>query len=132
MKIPERTLTFKVQDNQYEVQYPNTGQLVDMQSLKHTLSSGQYRNLSNSDTNADLNARFVIDMISFFTYCVPNLRKDLAITSYSELDVIKTKKLLAIYVKQIYPWLAEWEKFFNADEEEVADKEGSKEDKERK
>jgi hypothetical protein len=56
-------------------------------------------------------------MIAFLSTCCPEMRKDLKVNTFSELDMLASKKLLNIYIKTILPWLTEWEILLNTDED---------------
>lgn len=115
--LPTKQLTFKVGENEYTTKFPNNGQLMQMQSLKHSLTGGQYNSFVAGLTVADQTERFAADMTAFFITCVPDMKKDLKIESFSQIEAMDRKLLLQVYVKQVLPWLTAWEDWLNSDEE---------------
>lgn len=115
--MPSRSLTFKIEDNDYKSSYPNNGELMQIQSLKHSLSGDKYNEWVQGVTTADQQARFTADMIAFFMVCCPQLKADMKVDAFSSLDAVTNKKLLTVYMKIIFPWLAAWETFLNTDDE---------------
>jgi hypothetical protein len=118
-KLPERKKTFKIGDNSYTVDFPSTGGLIEIESLKAQLSRNNYSGISEQGTIMSNYSRFLIDMISTFTVLFPQLKKDMNVKSISELHPIDSKKLLQIYLKEVLVWLNEWYEVLNADDEEI-------------
>lgn len=112
-KLPAREITFKVDENSYTIKYPNTGAFLQIETLKSTLRG----NNSLPETTSGQLAYFTADMIAFLSTCCPEMRKDLKVNTFSELDMLASKKLLNIYIKTILPWLTEWEILLNTDED---------------
>lgn len=118
-QLPERKKTFKIEGHSYEVEFPTTGGLMDIEIIKAQLSRGQYNNIADSGTAAGAYSRYLIDMIAVFTILFPDLKKDMNVKSISEIDPLASKKLLNIYIKKVMPWLNEWFELLNADDEEI-------------
>lgn len=116
-KMPERKKTFKIKENSYEVEFPNTGGLMEIEILKTQLARGQYNELSNAGTVNSNYSRFIIDMIATFTVLFPQLKKDMNVKTISELKVEDSKILLQIYLKEVFPWIQEWMNLLNEDSE---------------
>lgn len=116
-KLPSKNISFRIGDNTYDVKYPNTGQMLQIESLKFALTQNGYNSLVGGDTTASQIARFTTDMIAFFTTCCPKLKKDLNVDTFSELEATSSKKLLQVYIKSIIPWLTEWEIILNTDDD---------------
>lgn len=110
MNIPDRKKVIKVKEKNYTLQV-NTGSFIDIELTKVRLTDGQYNQLSKSSEG--LMAKFHIDMIAAFTVLSPDLKKDLSIGSFSELDPVDGKYLLDIYLKEVMPWLNDWIVFQN-------------------
>jgi len=51
-KTPSRILKIKFQDNDFEITFPNVGQIIDIETRKTLFSSGQYENLRKNDSIA--------------------------------------------------------------------------------
>ncbi len=121
-KVPTKILSIKVDENTYQISYPNTGQQLQIEDLKRSLAKN-YDALVVGSTLASQNAVYTIDMIAFLSVCCPKLKADLKVSTFSELEAIVNKKLLTIYIKEIYPWLQAWEIFLNTDDQEEEKKE---------
>lgn len=117
MTLPSKSITFKVQENEYTVNYPNNGQLIEIESMKARLTGDSYNAISQGETTAAQFARFTVDMIAFFSTCCPNMKKQLNVATFSELDALSSKKLLNVYIKTILPWMMDWEKVLNTEDE---------------
>jgi hypothetical protein len=116
--LPSKTITFKVLENSYTVPYPNNGQLLDIESTKSLLTRQQYHSIAQGEQVSAQRARLTTDWIAFMSVCCPDLKKELLVNSFSELDQIASKKILLIYIRVILPWLIQWEDILNADDEE--------------
>jgi tRNA-dihydrouridine synthase len=111
----KKTITIKVKENEYEVKFPNNGQLMDIESMKQVLSKGHMDSMLIS-RNAQSNLVYItIDMISTFTILIPGLIKDLRVDSLLDLDPIETKELRKIYVEQYHEWFNKWMDEINSD-----------------
>ena len=117
-KLPERKKSFIIKDNTYDVEFPNTGGLLDIEVLKAQLSRGQYNEILSSGTIRSNYVRALIDMISTFTVLFPKLKKDMNVSSISELKPEDSKVLLKVYLDKVNPWLKEWEEYLNSDDED--------------
>ena len=119
--LPSRKITVQIKQNSYEIEFPNTGKLIDIELMKMSMTGNKYGALADSGTTSGDYARFTIDMIANLTVLTPDLKKDLKVNSISELDILDSKYLLKIYLKQILPWLNEWQTLLNSDDEEQND-----------
>lgn len=118
MNLPSKSLTFKIDENEYTVNYPNNGQFIAIESMKSSLTSDNYEALASRGSISSQYARYTVDMIAFFSNCCPQLKKDLKVETFSQLDMIDSKKLIKVYASKILPWLVKWEEVLNSDEEE--------------
>jgi hypothetical protein len=69
-----------------------------------------YRSMNNSGTITSTTALDIIDMTSMFTVLIPQLIKDLGVSSIMELDVIDSQELLNVYRTQVVAWVINWQK----------------------
>ena len=122
MTLPNRTKKIVVESNSYDLNYPDTAGLIDIEVLKASLTNNKYDAISYSGTNASTFVRFTVDMIAVFTVACPQLKKDLKVKTFVELDALTTKKLINIYVKEVLPWLNEWERILGSEDEEEENK----------
>lgn len=116
-QLPERKKKFKILENTYEVDFPNTGGLMEIEIMKAQLSRGQYSALAENSTVISSYSRFLIDMIATFTVLFPDLKKDMNVKTISELNPLDSKKLLKVYLGEVLPWMNEWFNVLNSDDE---------------
>lgn len=121
--IPSTTIKFKILENEYTATCPNNGEYLSIESMKHKLTDNKYNEISSNPDPASQRAKFDADMMSFFIICCPQVRDDLKIKSFSELDRLSSNKLVKVYLKTILPWLMNWDQVVNADLEEEEEKE---------
>lgn len=119
VKIPERTISIKIENKEYTINFPNTGELIDIETFKSSLSRGEYNKLSSPfATPETFRSKLLIDMVATFSILIPNLRKDLG-KDISELDTARSIKILKnSYLKVFYPWYQTWTKFLSDIENE--------------
>jgi hypothetical protein len=102
-------LKINIQGNEFEIQFPNIGQLIDIETRKALISSGQYNNLKKSDS-------FIlpyIDILATFIILIPDLVTLLRVESLFDLNLKELKELKNIYEKQYKPWYDAWDKELN-------------------
>ena len=121
-KTPAKAIVLKIEENSYEVKFPNNGQFINMEVKKSLLSNGQYDSLG-FDTGYGSDARDFIDMICTFSVLCPQLLSDMNVKNFLDLDMIETKKLYnQVYKKQFLPWYNQWLKILRElDFEEESD-----------
>lgn len=107
--LPKRKIKIQVKENEYEISYPNTGGLIDIQISKSTLSRDQYESMLYQNGFSGQYSAMLIEMVSVFNTLAPKLKEDLKVRGFLELDVMDTKYLMDIYIKEVYPWMKEWE-----------------------
>lgn len=99
-----KILNIQIQDNKFEIKFPNVGQLIDIESRKSLLASGQYKNMDKNDS-------FIIpyiDTLATFMVLIPELSELLRIQSLFDLSLLELKELLNIYNNQYLPWYNSW------------------------
>lgn len=124
---PSKEIVIKVLENEYKVNWPNSGQLIDIQVMRMRLTDGQYMSFElNSFEPMIRRAKDVADMVSTFGVLVPNLKKDLNVASILDLDHEKTDILLKVYREQYLPWYVQWAQILSNPTEAVEAEEKSK------
>lgn len=121
LNTPSPTLTFSVEGNSYTVNYPKNGQFIQIESMKISMTRSTYGAMALESTISAQMARYTVDMIAFFHTCCPEMKADLKVETFSDLDVISNKRLLKVYINEVLPWLVKWEDFLNQDEEKKAE-----------
>lgn len=117
MEIPSRSKTIAIGDNKYELTFGRTGDLIDIEILKAQFAKG-YKNSLYVGGSLAMYSAFVIDAFATYTILAPNLLKDLLVGSLFDLDLIRTKQLVKVYMDDILPWISSWQKVLD-DMEEV-------------
>jgi hypothetical protein len=102
-------LSFKSGDNktiEYKCNFPNTGQLLDIQSELSRLLGGRVKSVLESGTNDAFYAYSLACAIASFKVLLPEFVKD--VEDIESLDAIEGARILSVYVKQYEPWYREW------------------------
>jgi len=120
-----KTIKIKLQENEYIVNFPNVGQVIDIEVKKSMYSARQYSYLALSNLKSSNYALDLIETIAIFTTLVPKLEEDLKVKSLFDLDLISIKELVDQYKKVFLPWYEGWKKIIQLDEEEVEQKKDS-------
>ena len=109
----ERVKSFELKGNEYSVEFPNIGQLIDIETRKAMLSKGQYGGILESFLLSGLNALECVDAIAFFDVCCPKIKEDLKVKSYLDLDPMDFLQIYSVYQEEILPWITPWLEEFN-------------------
>jgi hypothetical protein len=116
--IPQKNLSFSIAEVEYNVEFPSNGQFIEIETMKIRLTKDTYHILSEGQTVSSQLARFTVDMIAFFSVCCPKLKENMKVASFSELDMMSSKKIMKVYMDKILPWLTDWDLVLNSIEEE--------------
>ncbi|MBS0031605.1 hypothetical protein ACTJJ0_30845 [Chitinophaga sp. 22321] len=108
-RMPQKSVTVKIGNNDYTISYPNTGQMIDIDILKSQFSSGNYEKLKYSYDSGFVRSAVTIDAVAIFNVMLPQLRDDLTVKSLFALDREKMDVILNEYVAKVVPWMEEWE-----------------------
>lgn len=100
----ERQKKFNIGEKAFTVQFPNVGQLIDLESLKQALTSNRYGVMAASGVASMYYVLDMVDAIAFFQVCVPDVAKYYDIKNYTLLSPEKLKDLVEVYQKEIRPW----------------------------
>jgi len=122
MKTPNQTKTIKILQNEYTLNYPDTGGIIDIAATIDRISNGTYNSLIKTETFLAINARSTIEMVATFSVLIPKLKEDLKVASIFKLPAIQNKELVKVYLQDVAPWMLEWDRFLNGYEEEVEEK----------
>lgn len=104
-------ITIKVCGNSYDIKYPNIGQTIDIKTRELTISRGQMSELMflGSASVEEADVAIAVKTIAFFQIACPKLIDDLKVKSLMDLSVIDFLELRKAFIKQINPWLREWQ-----------------------
>lgn len=114
-EMPVKEISIKIQGNTYIIKFPNVGQIIDIETRKAALSSGQYSRFAEVGTISSFMAKNYVDVIAVFSVLTPQLIKDLRKESLFDLTPQEMVELTEIYNKQYFPWYNEWMNLVSAD-----------------
>jgi hypothetical protein len=103
-------------ENKYVVNFPNVGQVIDIETRKSLYSQNQYGKMAQAGIVTQGMALDMIDMIATFGILIPQLEKDMRV-KFTELNAIDAKGLMSAYKKQFLPWYNQWLNVLNIDDE---------------
>lgn len=112
-KFPEKTKSFEYKGVKYTVEFPDTGDLMDMASLKSRLLDGQHEALSRSMQIDSRLALTISEAVAFLNVNCPDLQRSLNVKSLLDLNLIDMREIAGIYLKDISPWYIDWIKKLN-------------------
>ena len=120
----ERVKKFKIGKREFTVEFPNIGQIIDLESLKQGLSSNRYGVMAASGVTTAYYALDLIDTICFYQIVCPEVGKYYDIQNYTSLSIDKINDLKDAYFKQIKPWYDRVMKELKEASQESADDNG--------
>jgi len=88
----------------YNIPFPNVGQLMDIESFKIAYTNGKYIDMAMSNLKAHGFALDVADTIAYLSVLIPDLRKDLKIDNWRNIDPFVAKELVKIFKADFIPW----------------------------
>jgi len=103
------------QDQTFEIKFPTNGQLIDIETMKVTLSNGLYRQLVSANNVPANIALDLVDSIATFSILIPALKTHLKVDNILDLSPIETKDMVKAYKTQYFPWYSEWIKVLQKD-----------------
>ena len=113
--LPAKSISVEIEGNLYQINYPNNGQLIDIEALKINLSKGTIDGLLFARTAGSQLAYLTVEMIATFTVLIPQLVKDMRVDSFLDLTPLETKGLLKVFQAEYHPWFKEWYEYINED-----------------
>lgn len=120
MKTPSKSLKAKFQGNEYLLNFPNVGQIIDIESLKVSLSGNSYRGMVSSSSKGAILALDLIDSIATFSVLIPSLKEDLNYINFTDLNPMDAQEIIVVYKKVFLPWYLKWVDALKVKEEELS------------
>lgn len=105
---PKEFIEIVIEGHTYTINFPKTGQLIDIENKKAALRPRAI----NFNTDSSTMANLLIDTIATFEILCPAMIKDLNIDIY-ELDLIKSRVFIKAYTREFFPWYNEWIKIIS-------------------
>lgn len=104
MTMIQKSKSISVEGVSYELKFPKVGQYLDIENMKMMLTNGMYADMLQSRVTTAFYAVELVDAISLFYVMIPQLRDDLNVKNYNELDSFLAKKIVSVYRKQVKEW----------------------------
>ena len=102
----ERSKKFTIGKKSFVVEFPNVGQILDIESMKQALTNNRYGIMAKSDIKSMYYALDVVDAVSFLTVVAPEVGRYFNVGNYLSLSPEKVQEFVDVYQKDIYPWYA--------------------------
>ena len=102
----ERSKKITIGKKSFVVEFPNVGQILDIESMKQALTNNRYGIMAKSDIKSMYYALDVVDAVSFLTVVAPEVGKYFNVGNYLSLSPEKVQEFVDAYQKDIYPWYA--------------------------
>ena len=100
----DRIKKFTIDGRQFTVQFPNVGQIIDLDAMRQALSSNRYGAMAASCVKSSYYALDLIDAISFFQVVCPEVGRYFDIQNFATIDLVLAEKLLKPWREEIKPW----------------------------
>ncbi len=119
---PSAELDIKIQEQAFKIKYPNSGQMIDIATLKAKLSDGQYTQLLVQRSAESGISLKLIDAYCFFSIMAPTMRDHLNVKSLYDLEIFDSVELIHVHENEIIPWMEQWIQVINNRIEELENK----------
>lgn len=103
----QRQKKFTIGNKSFIANFPNVGQIIDLESMKQALTNSRYGQMAASGVASMYYALDLVDAIAFYHVVIPEVAKYYDIKNYASMEVDKIKDLLDAYQKDIKPWFSE-------------------------
>lgn len=100
----ERQKKFTIGKKTFTANFPNIGQLIDLESLKQALTGNRYGQMAASGITSMYYALDLVDAISFYQIVIPEVAKYYDIRNYTTLQIDDMQDLMDAYKNEIKPW----------------------------
>ncbi len=94
----------KISGKEYDIPFPNVGQLMDIESFKMSYTNGKYTQMAFSPISNHIFALDVADSLAYFSILIPSIKEDLGIKNWREVDAQTAKKIVRVYKNDFIPW----------------------------
>lgn len=120
----ERSKKVTIGKKSFVVDFPNIGQIIDIESMKQALTNNRYGVMAASNVRSAYYALDIVDAVAFLTIAAPSIGKYYNVSNYTELLPDKVKEFLDVYLTQLKPW---YDKTLNELKNPVSDGSDAKE-----
>lgn len=94
----------KINGNSYMVNFPNVGQMIEIEQLKLAYTNGKYIEFAMSNLMNHIFILDFVDAISYFSVLIPELKNDFEIDNYTKLNGNSAKEIIRAYKEDFIPW----------------------------
>jgi hypothetical protein len=103
-------------DTTYSIEYPNVGQVLDIENLKILLSGDMYSSLVKSVHKTGLDLLNLIDGVAYFSVLADGFKKKYDIEKFTAMGGVEQAQIKQAFVKQFWPWFVKIEQELNKPE----------------
>jgi hypothetical protein len=103
--VNQTKITYNGQE--FMVNFPNVGQLMEIESMKMILANGKYSELVNNSTKSSIFVLDLIDAFATFSTLIPDLKAQLPTKGYTTMDPKEAKELVKVFKEQFFGWFNE-------------------------
>jgi len=112
----------------YTVEFPTIGQLQDIEAFKISYTNGKYVDMALSNFKIHNFMLDVTDAVSYLSILIPELKSNMKIKTWRDLDPIMAKALVQDYKNEFIPWFKPLvDDLYNFDKEDLEDGKQSQE-----
>lgn len=104
----KRSIQIELQGNPFTINFPNMGQIIDIETNKISFANGRYSQLLNSNIISSNVAQDLVEMAATLTVLIPEFNKIFKLNSIFELNPIDAIEFVTAYKEQVFPWYSEW------------------------
>lgn len=104
METLERKKSFTFQGEKVTVNFPNVGQMIDMEALKQSVTGNKYGSMSASGVKSMFFALDMVDALVFFEVMCPKMKRLMNIKSFTEIPPEEMKPVVDAYKVHVAPW----------------------------
>jgi hypothetical protein len=100
----ESKISLPIGDKTYNVNFPNVGQMLEIENNKIVLSGNMYGSLVRSNHKTGTELLNLVDGVAYFSVLCKNFSKDFEIEKFTEMNVLNQKKISFAFVTIFWPW----------------------------
>ena len=99
-----KTKLVNILGESYQVNFPNMGKLQDIEAFKIAYTNGKYLDMAMSGLKMHEFMLDVTDAVSYFSVLIPELKTNIGVKNWRDLDPELAKKLVKAYKSEFIPW----------------------------
>lgn len=100
----ERSKKITIGNKSFVVEFPNIGQILDIESMKQALTNNRYGVMAQSGVKSAYYALDIVDAVSFIQVVTPDIARYYNVSNYLTLSPDKIQEFVKVYQEQIKPW----------------------------